>query len=80
MTMPSMTSYNFGDVVLVSFPFTNLQATKKRPAVIISRQSYQQTRPDVILMAITSQLRQPLATGEAILHDWQAAGLASSIH
>ena len=74
--MPSTTSYNFGDVVLVAFPFTNLQATKKRPAVIISRHTYQQTRPDVILMAITSQVRQPLATCEAILHDWQAAGLA----
>lgn len=74
--MPSMTSYDFGDVVLVAFPFTNLQATKKRPAVVISRQSYQQNRPDVILMAITSQIRQPLATGEAVLHDWQAAGLA----
>ena len=68
--MPSTTPYNFGDVVLVGFPFTNLQTTKKRPAVIISSQSYQQNRPDVILMAITSQVRQPLATGEALLQDW----------
>lgn len=74
--MPSTTSYDFGDVALVDFPFTNQQATKKRPAVIISRKTYQQNRPDVILMDITSQIRQPLATGEAILHDWQAAGLA----
>lgn len=74
--MPSTTSYDFGDVVLVGFPFANLQTTKKRPAVIISRQGYQQNCPDVILMAITSQVRQPLATGEAILRDWQAAGLA----
>lgn len=74
--MPSTTPYNFGDVVLVAFPFTNLQATKKRPAVIISNHTYQQTRPDVILMAITSQIRTELATGEAILQDWQIAGLA----
>lgn len=73
--MPSTTSFNFGDAVLVAFPFTNLQATKKRPAVIISSSTYQQNRPDVILMAITSQIRQPLATGETILQDWQAAGL-----
>lgn len=26
-------------------------------------------------MAITSQVRQPLATGEALRQDWQAAGL-----
>lgn len=74
--MPSTTRYNFGDVVLVGFPFTSLQVTKKRPAVVISRKAYQQNRPDVILMAVTSQIRQPLATGEAILQGWQAAGLA----
>lgn len=70
-----MTSYRFGDVVLVGFPFTNLQASKRRPAVVIHSPAYQD-RPDVIVMAITSQVRQPLATGEAILQDWQAAGLA----
>jgi len=41
-------------VVLVAFPFTNLQASKKRPAVVISSAHYQQQRPDVILMAITA--------------------------
>jgi mRNA interferase MazF len=70
-----MTPYKFGDVVLVSFPFTNLKATKKRPAVIISSQSYQQERPDVILMAITSQIRNPLSFGEYQLEGWQEAGL-----
>ena len=74
--MPSMTTYNFGDVVLVGFPFTNLQTTKKRPAVIISNANYQQNRPDVILMAITSQIRQPLTVGETLIQDWQTAGLA----
>ena len=73
--MPPTTTYNFGDVVLVSFPFTNLQTTKKRPAVIISNATYQQQRPDVILLAITSQVRQPLAMGEALVQDWQTAGL-----
>lgn len=73
--MPSTTTYNFGDVVLVAFPFTNLRSTKKRPAVIISSQAYQLTRPDVILMAITSQIRNTLAIGEYVLKDWQHAGL-----
>jgi mRNA interferase MazF len=41
-----MTSCNFGDVVLVAFPFTNLQATKQRPAVVISTTDYQQNRPN----------------------------------
>ncbi len=73
--MPTTTTCNFGDVVLVSFPFTNLRTTKKRPAVVISDAAYQQGRPDVILMVITSQIRQPLAFGEYILQDWQQAGL-----
>ena len=64
-----MTRYDFGDVVLVGFPFTSLQATKRRPAVIISNRSYQQNRPDVILMAITGQIREPLSIGEAMLED-----------
>ncbi len=67
-------NYSFGQVVLVGFPFTNLQAAKQRPAVIIHSDTYQ-PRTDVILMAITSQIREPLTTGEALLQDWQMAGL-----
>jgi mRNA interferase MazF len=33
-----MTPFNFGDVVLVRFPFTNQAAFKQRPAVVISKQ------------------------------------------
>lgn len=69
-----MTSYSFGDVVLVGFPFTNLQTTKRRPAVIIHSPACND-RPDVILMAITSQVPEPLAAGEALLQDWRDAGL-----
>ena len=74
--MPSTTPYDFGDVVLVAFPFTSLQATKKRPAIVISSIAYQQTRPDIVLIAVTSQIRSSLSTGEYILKDWQGAGLA----
>jgi mRNA interferase MazF len=73
--MRSTTTYSVGDVVLVGFPFTNLQSTKKRPAAVISHSYYQQQRPDVIVLAVTSQVREPLAMGEALVHDWQAAGL-----
>ena len=65
----------FGDVVLVPFPFTNQSTTKQRPAVVLSSTAYAQARPDVVLMAITSQIRSPLAYADALLEDWQAAHL-----
>jgi mRNA interferase MazF len=33
-------SYSFGDVVLVQFPFTNQTNSKRRPAVVVSKASY----------------------------------------
>lgn len=65
----------FGDVVLVPFPFTDQSATKQRPAVVVSTHAYAQSRPDVVLMAITSQVRSPLAFAEALVVDWQLAKL-----
>ena len=52
-----MTSFEFGDVVLVPFPFTDQSTTKKRPAIVVSSQTYNTERPDVIIMAVTSQAR-----------------------
>ena len=68
-------AFEFGDVVLVPFPFTSQAASKQRPAVIVSSLVYNQAKPDVVLMAITSQFRPSPALGEVWLQDWQAAGL-----
>jgi mRNA interferase MazF len=68
-------SYRFGDVVLVAFPFTDQSAAKQRPAVVVSSAAYHRARPDVIIMAITSQLRPAASLGEVVVQDWQAAGL-----
>jgi mRNA interferase MazF len=67
--------YEFGDVVLVPFPFTNQVAAKQRPAVIVSAAAYNRTKPDVVVMAITSQFRPSPPLGEVWLGHWQAAGL-----
>ena len=68
-------AHPFGDVVLVSFPFTDQLGAKKRPAVIISSMAYNANRRDLVIMAITSQVRTPLGFGEALVADWQSAGL-----
>jgi mRNA interferase MazF len=67
--------FEFGDVVLVPFPFTNQTASKKRPAVVVSNRAYNTTRPDLIVMAITSQLRPSPNLGEIWIGAWRAAGL-----
>lgn len=70
-----MTAYNFGDVVLVPFPFTNQTASKKRPAVVISSEQYNVERPDIIIMAVSSQIGPESTVAEATVKNWQAAGL-----
>jgi hypothetical protein len=30
-----MTSYNFGEIVLIGFPHTDLQGESKRPAIVL---------------------------------------------
>ena len=71
---PTMT-YEFGEVLLVPFPFTDQRTQKKRPAVVISSADYNAVRSDLILMAVTSQVRTPLLFGEVMIVDWSAAGL-----
>jgi len=55
---PSTTSYRRGDIVLVSFPFTDLTSTKQRPALVLSPDFFNQLNEDLILAAITSQTHQ----------------------
>ena len=58
--MQNMTTYNFGDVLLVPFPFTDQTTTKKRPTIVISSDSYNHSKLDLLLIAVTSQVKIPL--------------------
>jgi mRNA interferase MazF len=63
-----------GDVVLVGFVFSDESGRKVRPALVISSSAYHRARQEVIVAAITSNLRRrPFA--DHVLADWQAAGL-----
>ena len=70
-----MTRYNRGDVILVPFPFSDQTVTKKRPAIIVSSDTYNSTSQDVVIMAITGQIRGRIGVGEFMIEDWQGAGL-----
>ena len=69
-----MTRFEFGDVVLVPFPFTDQSTSKKRPAVVVSSAAYNAERPDVIIIAVTSQVRAENRF-DIPLQDWQQARL-----
>jgi len=43
------------DIVLVPFPFTNLRSIKKRPALIISPNRFN-NGPDVVILFITRNI------------------------
>jgi mRNA interferase MazF len=54
--MPSTTRYRRGDIVLVPFPFTDLSSSKRRPALVVSPDAFNDQMQDVVLVAITSQV------------------------
>lgn len=62
-----MTTYKRGQVVLVSFPFSDLSSAKQRPALVVTSDELNGTRPDMLLMAITSQIPAQLAIDEFIV-------------
>jgi mRNA interferase MazF len=67
-------SFDFGDVVLVPFPFSDQSGTKQRPALIVSSAAYNAAQPDVIIMAVTSR-QSPESQGQFVILDRLAAGL-----
>ncbi len=73
--MPSTTVYNFGELYLAPFPFTDQSGVKKRPAVIVSSTFYNQLRPDIVLMAVSGHSLGTVFFGEVGITDWQKAGL-----
>jgi mRNA interferase MazF len=70
-----MTTYSFGDVLLVPFPFTDQTTTKKRPTIVISSNTYNRQKPDILLIAVTSQIHTQLEFGEILIDEWEKAGL-----
>jgi mRNA interferase MazF len=62
-----------GDVVTVDFP--GVTGIKRRPAIVVSTETYHRTRPDVVLGLLTSQVAAATGPTDCVLQDWQTAGL-----
>jgi mRNA interferase MazF len=70
-----MTAYSRGDVVLVGFVFSDESGKKLRPAVVVSSPAYHRARQEVIVAAITSNVRRRRLFSDHPIADWKGAGL-----
>jgi mRNA interferase MazF len=61
--------------VLVRFPFADLAAAKKRPALVLTRTARSSRYRLVTLAMITSQVEALTLDGDVLLEDWKLAGL-----
>ena len=64
-----MTTYNFGDIVLIGFPHTDLQGVSKRPAIVL----YDLGDQDVLVARVTTQEYRTEADYE--IREWGKCGL-----
>lgn len=69
-----MTAFSRGEVVLISFVFSDETGARKRPAVIVSSDNYHKSRQEAIIAAITSRTDRILS-GDYLISNWQSAGL-----
>lgn len=62
-----------GTVVVVDFQ--GVTGRKRRPALVVSSDTYHSQRPDLIVALITSQIAKATSKTDHILRDWESAGL-----
>jgi mRNA interferase MazF len=71
----SKAKYKPGDIVLVQFPFTDLENSKKRPALLIKETVYSRALSLMTVAMITSQIELPEIEGDYEMKNWNQSGL-----
>ena len=69
-----MTDYSRGDVLLVYYRSLTATHAGLRPAVVVSSETYQQGRGQLLLALVTSAEKRP-SLGDTVIRDWKEAGL-----
>jgi mRNA interferase MazF len=69
-----MPTYSPGDVVVVPFPFSERDATKRRPALVCSSATFNDTSHHVVLAMITTPSHKKWP-GDVALRDLAPTGL-----
>ena len=67
------------DIVVVPFPFTDRDATKRRPALVVSNELFNQQHDNLILAMITTTTDKDWPSDVSLTH-WQEAGLKIACH
>ncbi len=68
-------AFRRGDVVLIPFPYTDLSASKTRPAVVVSGDIYHAVRSELLLAYVSSQISHANPAIDYLLASWKDAGL-----
>ena len=77
MSSTTTSSFQQGQVVVVNVPYSTQAGAKRRPAVIVSAETFHRRLPDVLLCPVSSQprhLERP-GPGDVALAGWKAVGL-----
>lgn len=69
-----MPTFSPGDVVIVPFPFTDREASKRRPALVCSSAAFNREAKHLVLAMITTATHQSWP-GDVPIRDLEAAGL-----
>lgn len=67
------------DIVAVPFPFTDRDATKRRPALVISNALFNKQHDQLVLAMITTATDN-VWPSDVSLNNWQKAGLKVACH
>lgn len=64
-----------GDIILVRFPFANLEQSKKRPALLMTRVPVNRSSSLLTIAMITSQIEGLELDGDVLIREWEKAKL-----
>ncbi len=70
-----MTGYKQGDVILVPYPFGERAGGRKRAALVLSSDEYNQATGDLVIAQITSRAPATARPGDYHIEEWKEANL-----
>src|SRR5262245_400480 len=68
-------AFQRGDVVAVSFPFSDASGAKTRPTIVLSTPVYHDDWDELLLVAVTTRQPRKTRPSDCALRDWKHAGL-----